>query len=372
MRVTFPQWSPRDGKLSVWFTFTPTHRSSLSSFCESLSAGRWAWGLRPGDPAAVFDPKSGQVSWLAVNAHEKAQVGHYYLLRRDYARAWQWYTEAEREGPAGQPGSGEPVSDNLAAAREMAFFQSYCLSKLGKAAEAQAKLKTFRRAFQPDLPAAPALGQEGKEPRPRARVTEPPFPDLLRDLYAAEVFLSLDAATEGRKFFRTALAAADTDAARLSNAVVLSQLLLLDHNEDEYAALVTDTVLPLLVKLWQPATGESPTDIDLRVFLIWELLPLYAPEFLARFPEPRVREITPRWRALRDQAKDDEARLLIDLFLEAAERGLGHEAQRQDVARRIEQNPDRTKLLPGDGVAGLLKQAREFPALLRTLHQWAE
>jgi Tol biopolymer transport system component len=372
MRVTFPQWSPRDGKLSVWFTFTPTHRSSLSSFCESLSAGRWAWGLRPGDPAAVFDPKSGQVSWLAVNAHEKAQVGHYYLLRRDYARAWQWYTEAEREWPAVQPGSGEPGGDNVAAAREMAFFQSYCLSKLGKPAEAQAKLKTFRSAFRPDLPTAPALGQEGKETRRRARVTEPPFPDLPRDLCLAEVFLSLDAAADGRQFFRRALTAADTDAARLSNAVVLSQLLLLDHKADEYAALVTDTVLPLLVKLWQPAAGAAPTDIDLRVFLIWELLPLYAPEFLARLSEPRVREITPRWRALHDQAKDDEARLLIDLFLEAAERRLGHEGQRQDVARRIEQNPARAKLLPGDGVAGLLKQARDFPALLRTLHQLAE
>ena len=33
---------------------------------------------------------------------ERAQVGHYYLLKRDYTEALRWYTEAERGWPAVQ------------------------------------------------------------------------------------------------------------------------------------------------------------------------------------------------------------------------------------------------------------------------------
>jgi hypothetical protein len=361
MRVTFPQWSPTDGKLSVWFTFTPAYRSAVSTLLEAGSAGRWTWGLRPGDPAAVFDPKTGQVSWLAVNAHEKSQVGHFYLLRRDYARAWQWYREAERETEALGRADDSVV-------REMALFQAYCLAKLGKPDESRAKLAAFRRAYRPELRPEPKPAPGSKETQPRGGVDEPPFPDLLRDLYTAEVFLSLDAAADGREFFRTSLAAADTDAARLSNAVVLSQLLLLDQKDARYATLVTDTVLPLLLRVWRPTpAGQTPAAIDLRVFLIWELLPLYAPAFLAQLPEQHLRELTPRWQALRAQASDDETRLLIDLFLEAAQRRLGHEGERQKIAEQINTNSARMKLLPEGSVAGLLKQAREFPALLQGL-----
>jgi hypothetical protein len=51
MRVTFPQWSPTEDKLSLWVTFNPPHRSFVSMLL--------GWGLRPGDPAAVFDLKTG-------------------------------------------------------------------------------------------------------------------------------------------------------------------------------------------------------------------------------------------------------------------------------------------------------------------------
>jgi hypothetical protein len=358
MRVTFPQWSPTDGKLSVWFTFTPSYRCSVSWLLERQSAVRDAWGLRPGDPAAVFDPQTGAVTWLAINAHEKAQVGHYYLLRRDYTRARQWYGEAEREWPAGELGR-----EDLSAAREMALFQYYCLTKLGQPGEARARLEAFRHAYGPELPAQLMPFSATQETRSGGEVP-PLFQDLLRDLYAAEVFLSLDAAVDGREFFRTALAAADTDAARLGSAVVMSQLLLLEKKEREYAALVTDTILPLLLKAWPSAAGPRPDGLDFRTFLLWDLLPLYAPEFLARLPERQLREATPRWQALRTGAGDDETRLLIDLFLEAAQRRLGREAERLEVVGRIAGNPARAKLLPAGGVPELLRQVRTLHALL--------
>ena len=63
LRTTFTQWSPSEDKLSLWFTFSPTHHSIFSSFTDS--------GLRPGDPAATIDAASGKINWMATDAHEK-------------------------------------------------------------------------------------------------------------------------------------------------------------------------------------------------------------------------------------------------------------------------------------------------------------
>src|SRR5262249_49495086 len=147
MRVTFPTWSPKENKLSLWFTFSPLCRSWLSLFL--------ATGLRPGDRAAVFDVQNGQISWLAINGQEKVQVGHYYLLKKQYAEAWKWYSAAERELPPPRPPSiidfvtrlqGPGPADNFT------FFQSYCLSRLGRQAEARAKLAEFRETYLPRIP----------------------------------------------------------------------------------------------------------------------------------------------------------------------------------------------------------------------------
>src|SRR5439155_26004375 len=79
MRVTFPVWSPTENRLSLWITFVPRYHSLLSILLR--------WGLWPGDPAATLDLSTGDVAWLAVTPVEELQVGHYYLLKKDYARA---------------------------------------------------------------------------------------------------------------------------------------------------------------------------------------------------------------------------------------------------------------------------------------------
>ena len=56
-----------------------------------------------------------------------------------------------------------------------------------------------------------------------------------------------------------ASSSAETDTARLSAAVVLSQILLLEGKHDEYAELSTETLAPMLLKLHRtmPAQWSS-------------------------------------------------------------------------------------------------------------------
>jgi hypothetical protein len=348
MRVTFPQWSPQEDKLSLWVTFLPAYRSVLSHLL--------GWGLRPGDPAALLDLKTGQLAWLPVNAQEKVQVGHYYLLKRDYAQAWRWYEEAQRELPQPAPVAVRDFQESLRALqgpRDFSFFQYYCLTKLGRAEEARAKLDQFRRLFLPQL-AGPANGQAppaaviGNDPSPEHRLQEllsgGNFPgSLLQDLYAAEVLLSLDAARDGEAFFRTALHQADTDAARLSRAIVLGQILLLEGKHREYADLTTETVAPLLTKLLKPPSAGRPTDL-LDTAMLTELagelavLPLGAPELLSRLPEKQVRDMKSRWERLYAKANSG-SRPLLDLVLRGIYQALGQDKERQEAAARLKSRP---------------------------------
>jgi tetratricopeptide (TPR) repeat protein len=302
MRVTFPQWSPSEDKLSLWVTFTPAYRSVASELL--------GWGLHPGDPAAVFDVKTGRLGWMPVHAEEKVQVGHYYLLKRDYAEAWRWYGEAEKELPPPAPVAVEDFMGYLRALqgpRDFSIFESYCLSKLGRADEARAKLDQFRRVFLPEL-VGPAAGRALVAATPENRLQELLGPGqflgaLVQDLYVAEVFLSLDAAPDAETFFRQALDQAETDAARLSRAIVLGQILLLERKHREFAELTTETVAPLLTKnLTRSPRGEPRDFLDPAsiVGAVGELavLPIGAADFLSQLPDGEMRELKARWQTL--------------------------------------------------------------------------
>src|SRR5581483_6471412 len=189
-------------------------------------------GVRRGDPAAVFDTATGQIGWMPTDGDEKAQVGHYYLLKREYAEAWRWYEQAEKDRPR-VPAEKPPLDlANLGAAleyREPAFFEYYCLMKLGREAEAAAKLARFRKTYLDfsDRQLEPlsdvkidqrSLGQWLRDVLAPESLTGA----LLRDLYLAEAFLSIDAVVEGEQFFRRAVGAAPNDTTRLSSALVLA------------------------------------------------------------------------------------------------------------------------------------------------------
>jgi hypothetical protein len=365
MRVTFPRWSPKEDKLSVWFTFSPTHRWLLSA---PLGAG-----LRYGDPAVIFHPKTRQINWMAVNAFEKAQIGHYHLLKRRYEEAWKWYQEAEagRVAPR-QPLTPEQEMETVITRRDFTFFEYYCLSKLGRDKEARAKLEQFQRLFlapPAGAPSAPAGTNPGQQnPQAIDRFTAA----LLMHFYVAEVFLSLDAVDDSRVFFQQALTAAKTDEECLVCAAVLAQLLLLEKKHAEYAELATDTLRPLMVKLWKPGT-EVRTGIlsvlDAAGLLGQTVLPLYDPKFLATLGHNQLEALLPRWREYRTKAADDWSRLTADRFLEAAYRTLGRENELQQVTARIRANPARGQFLTKD-VAELVEEARQQRKQIEELRQW--
>lgn len=318
LRTTFAQWSPGDGKLSQWFTFCPTHRWLMSRIANA--------GLRRGDPAAVIDAGTGKIAWMAVDGHEKAQVGHYHLLKRDYAEAWRWYEQADRDLAANPR---PETADALFAAtfRDFSFFEYYCLDKLGRKDESGAKLAAFRAAFERLL-------------RPGGAKTEPVEVTSVCDFYAAEVFLSLDAAEDGEAFFRQALAGAKTDEDRLSAGVVLSQLLLLEGRHGDYATLVTEVVAPLIRKSWRPQPRIGPNlteEIMTRPAGLAALgvLPLSRADLLAKVPDDRLPQLLASWEAFWSKPPDDLFALGSGLVLEALYKRTGRLKEAGEVRQRL-------------------------------------
>lgn len=374
VQATFPQWSPTEAKLSLWATFRPAYRSWLSHLLDLGGDARdplRGLTLRPGDPALVLDPVTGERHWKAVNAFEKAQIGHYHLLHRDYAEAWNWYEQAAAKAPEAGERSPHQFVERFVEGRDSLFFQAFCLDKLGRGGEAQSKRRQFDDTFLPELPAAPKA-RTPNQPAPFGAADIQPTPEQLRhwrDLYVAEVFLSLDAVEEGERYFRTALQDAVGDADRLSHALVLTQFLLLRDKFEEYAELATDTVLPLLLRTWKPYTQTNPPQQQANLILAYSdglsLLPLFAPEFLALLSEKQVRALVPRWQKLRPSANDNVKRLGIDLFFQAAAQRLKQPNEEQAAAARIAANPARRDILGDQSVAEFIAGIRRAPKAFR-------
>jgi hypothetical protein len=372
LHVTFPQWSPKEETLSLWLTFNPTHRSLPSIFMGA--------GLRSGDPAATLDATNGTIKWMATNPYEKAQIGHYYLARREYDQAWTWYAEAERELPPPLPKKELDAATEARHPRDFTFFQYYCLTKLGREAEAKAKREQFHKLFMP-----PPIDKNAPPPVPvnsrnvveeRLRDLRGSKADLLRDLYAAEVFLSLNASDDGQVFFEKALQESTNEEAKARVAIVLSQFYLLRKQHEEYARLASDVLLPHLIKTWKARTDGTldwggQDDSGLSVFTAIALAPLASPDFLESLPEEEVRKLLPRWQEWRDRTKENVPLLGMDLILRATYGRLGQEKEKQIAADRVRTNPAREQLLPPDveknPVAAVRQAVAEYEQLLQLL-----
>ncbi len=354
LRVTFPHWSPSssDDVLSLWCTFSPTHRSVIAR----LLGG----GLRSGDPAAILDARTGALSWMAVSPLEEAQIGHYHQIKREYSQAWQRYERAAAglaEAAATAPTTAADWLARLLSPRGIAVFQYQCLRKLGRHDEARARLAEFRQAYPPPLPPAgpqpSSAGAAGGLPSDETWFRDLLSPGglshrVLQDLYIAEVMLSLDAAEDAKHDFRATMDAgtAPPEVDRLSAAVVLSQILLLEGKHDEYAQLAGETLAPLLMKLRVPLPANQPSwnaqDFNrLLPDLIGALalLPLASRTFLSGLSSDRLNATVHAFERVREQAKDDSERLAVDLVLEACYRQLGQEPARRRAVERIEHNP---------------------------------
>jgi hypothetical protein len=334
MRVTFPLWSPREDKLSLWVTFTPKYRSWVSQLL--------GWGLRPGDPAAVFDLKTKSLSWLAVNPHEKVQVGHYHLLKGNHAEAVRWYAQAEAELPPPKPATTEgflAALRDISGPRDFSFFHYHALKKLGRDDEADKKLAQFRSVFLPRFagPASPespeAVFRELLDPRGVSA-------SLLQDSYEAEVFFSIDAVDDAVTFFQTELAAAESDNQRFSRSLMLGQALLVGGKHQEYSEIAVRTFSPaaLAVIKPEPKPGETPSmDATIaEMATVLALLPLASSDFLSGLPEDHVRAMLPQWKTLRNRTTAHGVSEVLDLILLNAYRRLGMEKERQELGERLQ------------------------------------
>jgi hypothetical protein len=277
------------------------------------------------------------------------------------------------EAAQAKPAANAPQSP----AEEFSFFEYYCLTKLGRDADARTKLTQFRKEFKPvfgraNLPMQGfSLGGRNVEQWEKD-LTDPNnlSGQLLRDLYEAEVFLSLDAATDGESFFRQDLEAAQTDVERLSHAVVLEQFLLLQKKRREYAELTAKTVTPLLVKMWDPdALEKIKTTVDLerveQLVLMGvggiTLIPMLDPDFLKGVPDDALAACVPDLKTLAAKAKDDLTQQGCHWVLFAVVRKLGLENEKQAAVKVLkghEGDFDEKKF--DEGMRELIAKGREL------------
>jgi hypothetical protein len=342
--------------------------------------------MRPGDPAALFDTKTTRISWLAVSAWEKVQVGHYYLLKRQYAEAWKWYSEAERELP---PPAAPTLEEFLGGLQnrgfgDFALFQNFCLRNLGRQEEAKAKLEQFRQTFLPKLPAE--LGKEAgwgtnlaiqiglQMGLDKLLAPDNIFANLIRDLYAAEVFTSLDAADDAETFFREAFANAKTDEEQLSSLLTLSQVLLLEGKHEEYSKLAREKLVPSILRVRSalPASKGNNELFDMRdvldLIVDLALLPLQSPDFLSTLPKQEPSLLAERWEKLRAEGKADNGSLLDELLV-GVYRQLGKEQEWQAVVKQLQTqgSSPRAIVRPGDDISESIKLLRTS---MRQMFQW--
>jgi hypothetical protein len=376
MRVTFPVWSPTENRLSLWITFVPRYRSLLSVL--------FRWGLLPGDPAATLNLDTGEVSWMAVTPAEELQVGHYFLLKKDYARAWEWYERAKRKLPARKPPAGfQEFTETLGAPERSQFFEYFCLAQLGRHDEAEARLHEFEANFFPVDSSAEETPTGDAGTISTAIMAEfirqlgtdaPLILRLIHDFYIAEVFLSVDASEAAIDFFRGQLLSDDGDLPRRSREMVLSQLLLVAGRYEEYLALSPNLLKQTGVDLQNEPGGNGgrrADDTGQRLSLFDNLAcvaPLFRRDFLAGVSEESLREAVARWdgQPLEIKTSSDVA---INLFLRTAHQTLGNAEAAEAIEARLLASPAANLV---DGAKSIDQEMRELVAFFNAFGQFAQ
>jgi hypothetical protein len=366
LRFTFPQWTPARESISVWGTFTPSHQSWVDAV---LGHGLT---MRTGDPAAVIDVTTGRVRWLAIKADEQAQIGHYQQEKHDFSGALDWYRKAEKTLPKLQPLTPleveRGVASDVARRRMFEFLVWHCLAKLGKEADATARLTAFEQACRIQWPTAPmappsaAPGNGANGPHlTQSTAGEPAerVASLMRALAEAQALLSIDDTEGAINFFRARLDATGGQgqpataakkpldpADRLGDMVALSQLELLAGRPAAYLQLVTNELGPWAAANLEDRPQSSATNgPDALRFVLANgvglaLSPLFDSAFTRQLPADTVAQATDSWRALRSRCHSQAAKLLADLAL----RGLLPAERNQDrdeLNARIAKNPAR-------------------------------
>ncbi len=341
-RVTFPQWSPTEERLSLWLTFSPRYRSLLSSL--------FRWGLWPGDPAATIDIRSGDISWMAVTPQEELQIGHFHLLTGNNAEAWRWYAKARGQLPAPQPPQNwTEFTQRFSAPENSQVFESLCLKRLGREDEAQAKWQEFELNFFPKL----SLESQTPNSNTGENFFEQMGPQadflkhLIHDFYVAEVFLSVDAIDDALKHFRADPSPSADDAEKLSRAIVLAQLFLIANDREAFLSHSTNIVVPLAIGVWKNLAKQHPdtTSEVLQTVAGLCLAPLFRAEFFNALPDAVLQANVLKWNAPREQLEDGLPAVAVDLVLRAIALNQTDPKAAKAAEERINGNPAGRELL---------------------------
>ena len=365
MRVTFPNWSPDGHKLTFWATYSPSYRSWFGRL--------FGLGLQRGDPAVLFDVETGRLDWMPVNPREKIQIGHYYLMKRDNLAALKWYEAAREElGPLARPTIQE-FAGALRNQSALTLFHSICLRRLGRDDESLQMLTEFHEMFLPELPKddAPLPGFAWNAAMLR-RALQPDglWAALLRDFYIAEACLSLNSPEEAQYYLEQPGEQVDSNSKRLSNAIVLSQLLLLQSRYDEYAEFVTQTLLPAAIdELTAMPTGtEQPFDWiqsdNPRSLIVFSaglaMLPMFSAEFLDELDRDQIKTLSAEWEVLRGRSDQPVCHLPIDLFLKSAYSSLKNPELQEDATGRVKSNRVLGQVLNSSDITELIVGLRQL------------
>jgi hypothetical protein len=342
VRITFPKWSPQADEMSLWGTYSPSHRSVLSYLLP--------WTLHPGDPAATLDINSKALRWMAVNSHERSQVGHYYLMNRDFEEAWKWYEQAAVDR---QPIKALTMTELLEMAFQRSihhdpyFFEYYCLWKLNKKEQAADRLAMFRKSMSLDTESGLMfvdLQKIDADERVKANEAIAFAVAFIRASYMTEVFLSLDAAADGIFIFNELAAGGESEDERFARLLCQSQLMLASGRNQEYAVLAREELskrldrLDNLQKIGQELNLQDPINAfaNIKQFITGmstclAILPMASDEFVALLSEEEVRDSIESWGERHDEAKSDEHRLAADMVLSALLRRVTQDARDQHL-----------------------------------------
>ena len=349
LRFTFPQWSSKRDQLSVWGTFSPSHRSLASELWGS------GLGLRRGDPAAVVDASTGAIRWLAINGDELAQIGHFFLLKHDDAQAREWYRKADKQLPKLEPLRPADLVRGLsgAAARRRTFeiFYWYCLTKLGEPNEAAARLATFDNAHRIEWPPtadrpAPVSRPENaapdgsKDARNRPRATRHlPGPrvqarhDAETSRFDLEGPFDRPSVLERRRPRRstglvqppTRIGRRSGPARRLDGAVAAlpaaegrTETMRPSSPTNSRHFSRRRSRIPPKRKATRWMTAQRRCGFAVPLLAAHAVGPLFCDGFLKELPTEFVSQLVPKWEALRGRCHSQFAALCVDLFLRAA------------------------------------------------------
>lgn len=369
MRVTFPKWSPDGRKLTFWATYSPSYRSWFGRL--------FGLGFQRGDPAVAIDVETRRLDWMPVNPREKVQIGHYYLMHGDNLAALKWYEEARAELPPWTRPTIQDFAGSLRNQSALTLFQAICLKRLDRNVESVQMLAEFHEKFLPDLPAddatLPGFVWDAAVLR-RAVQPDGLWAALLRDFYIAEACLSLNSPEEAQHYLEQPGQQTDSSVTRLSNAIVLSQLLLLQSRYDYYADFVTRTLLPAVIDelAGMPKGAEQPFDWiqseNPRSLIVFSaglaMLPMFSAEFLEELDRDQIETLSPEWVKLRGRSELPVCHLATDLFLRSASVRLKNAELQKTATTLLKSNPVRGRVLNSDvdelitGIRSLQGQAK--------------